>query len=35
VEEIVSAQEKLIFSLPQELKRDMRAADAARAAGQG
>ncbi len=30
VEEIVSAQEKLIFSLPQELKRDMRAAEAAR-----
>ncbi len=30
VEEIVSAQEKLIFSLPQELKRDMRAAEATR-----
>jgi 4-hydroxy-3-methylbut-2-enyl diphosphate reductase len=29
VEEIVSAREKLIFSLPQELKRDMRAAEAA------
>jgi len=32
VEEIVSAQEKLIFSLPQELKRDLRAAEATRAA---
>jgi 4-hydroxy-3-methylbut-2-en-1-yl diphosphate reductase len=29
VEEYVSAQEKLIFSLPQELKRDMRAREAA------
>jgi 4-hydroxy-3-methylbut-2-enyl diphosphate reductase len=35
VEEIVSAQEKLIFSLPQELKRDMRAAEGSRAAAQG
>ena len=34
VEEIVSAREKLIFSLPQELKRDMRAAEAANAAAQ-
>jgi 4-hydroxy-3-methylbut-2-enyl diphosphate reductase len=29
VEEFVSAHEKLIFSLPQELKRDLRAAEAA------
>jgi 4-hydroxy-3-methylbut-2-en-1-yl diphosphate reductase len=30
VEEITTAQEKLVFSLPQELKRDLKAADAAR-----
>ncbi len=32
VEEIESAKEKLIFSLPQELRRDMKAAEAAKAA---
>jgi len=26
VEEVVTAEERLVFSLPQELKRDMRAA---------
>jgi 4-hydroxy-3-methylbut-2-enyl diphosphate reductase len=26
VEEVVTADERLVFSLPQELKRDMRAA---------
>jgi 4-hydroxy-3-methylbut-2-en-1-yl diphosphate reductase len=31
VAEVTTAQEKLVFSLPQELKRDMRAAAAARA----
>jgi 4-hydroxy-3-methylbut-2-en-1-yl diphosphate reductase len=30
VEEITTAQEKLVFSLPQELKRDLKAASAAR-----
>ena len=30
VEEITTAQEKLVFSLPQELKRDLKAAGAAR-----
>jgi 4-hydroxy-3-methylbut-2-enyl diphosphate reductase len=32
VAEITTAQEKLVFSLPQELKRDMKAGAAARAA---
>jgi 4-hydroxy-3-methylbut-2-enyl diphosphate reductase len=32
VAEVTTAQEKLVFSLPQELKRDMKAAAAARAA---
>ena len=31
VAEVTTAQEKLVFSLPQELKRDMKAAAAARA----
>jgi 4-hydroxy-3-methylbut-2-enyl diphosphate reductase len=31
VAEVTTAQEKLVFSLPQELKRDMRAAAASRA----
>ena len=33
VAEVTTAQEKLVFSLPQELKRDMRTAAAARSAG--
>jgi 4-hydroxy-3-methylbut-2-enyl diphosphate reductase len=32
VAEVTTAQEKLVFALPQELKRDMRAAAAERAA---
>ncbi|WP_373873872.1 4-hydroxy-3-methylbut-2-enyl diphosphate reductase [Virgisporangium ochraceum] len=32
VEEVTTAQERLVFSLPQELKRDMKAAEAAKAA---
>jgi 4-hydroxy-3-methylbut-2-enyl diphosphate reductase len=32
VEEITTAQERLVFSLPQELKRDMRAAATGRQA---
>jgi 4-hydroxy-3-methylbut-2-enyl diphosphate reductase len=32
VAEVTTAQEKLVFSLPQELKRDMKAAAAERAA---
>jgi 4-hydroxy-3-methylbut-2-enyl diphosphate reductase len=31
VAEVTTAQEKLVFSLPQELKRDIKAAAAARA----
>ncbi len=33
VSEVTAANEKLVFSLPQELKRDMRAAAADRASG--
>ena len=32
VAEVTTAQERLVFSLPQELKRDMKAAAAARTA---
>jgi 4-hydroxy-3-methylbut-2-enyl diphosphate reductase len=33
VEEVRAAQESLLFSLPRELRRDLKAAEAARAAG--
>ncbi len=32
VEEVVSAQESLLFSLPRELRRDLKAAEALKAA---
>jgi 4-hydroxy-3-methylbut-2-en-1-yl diphosphate reductase len=33
VEEVRAAQESLLFSLPKELRRDLKAAEASRAAG--